>query len=50
MENQQNVKHRLPKGIQLSVQCQAIDFSGKVIETAETKKEAYKAFWRHYNL
>lgn len=37
MEKKKNVKHRLPKGIQFSVQCQAVDFNDNVIETAENK-------------
>lgn len=39
MEKKQNVRHRLPKGIQLSVQCQAVDFNDNMIEAAETKQE-----------
>ena len=33
------VRHRLPKNIQLSLQCEAVDFDGKILDTAETKSE-----------
>lgn len=32
-------KHRLPKGITLSYLCEAIDFDGTIIETADSKSE-----------
>lgn len=32
-----NIKHRLPKGTQLLVQCQAVDYSDDIFEIAETK-------------
>ena len=33
------IRHRLPKGTQLLVQCQAVDYRGIIYEIAETKSE-----------
>ena len=33
------IRHRLPKGTQLLVQCQAVDYRDDIFEIAETKSE-----------
>ena len=37
------IRHRLPKGTQLLVQCQAVDYRDDIFEIAETKSELLSA-------